>query len=285
MGKVFSTQEKTSPLQNPKHTIGVLSGDPRLLTDQVIQGCEKYILSSNSFFAAQGKHPLSLQTREKKQLTSEIISSLKQCQSMFPNWKYLLFSMSSDFRINLTNGKNYEKSESNPHLGLRGAKYLLENTSLLTIELEALSFFQKLGNPTPNIVFPFVTSAEDFLLLANIVKLHQPNLLKKLWVHATSFSGCYSLLKLPTLASGVILDMDYIAASWFGTDPQLALSDKNLLHATEFWDMLRKVTSELQIPVEILTRNTTKQLAQEIQELELGGIITTPNHLAAARMA
>jgi phosphohistidine swiveling domain-containing protein len=287
-GKVFSSHESVVA-RRPQDSLqlSILGGDPRLLTDQTLARADGYLLSSNSFIAAQQTHPLALDSKKQKLFISQLVSAATFTQKSFKNWKYMLFSMSSELRKQLAKSAPFEiKNEINPSLGNRGLAYILEHQHLLAMELEALSYISRQTDSTPQLVLPFCKTATDVLFAQKILET-KTTYTHILCPHIVTFSGLEDIARhrqAIRLAES-LLDIDYLAASWLGIDPQIGFPVGQIIESAGFWHQLESFTQKMSHQPQLLVRNVSPKLVHKLRKMEYNNLVTTPHHLAAARMA
>lgn len=246
------------------------------------------VFSSNFVFSQQGKHPLQLNEVEKRRVISNLVDQLKAARGLFPHQiMYFFMSMDSAQRQRLRYGASLEETEYNSGLGLRGTNYLIQNTALLQLELDALTFFSQSipDGYKPIVLLPFVTSINDAYLLDSIISTKAPSLNHSSWLHITSLEGLVgSIQNTRWKPAGLVLDFDYLLASWLGIDPQ-PTSTKHMAHSSSdlFWSYLTNLLQNSPLPLIAFSRYQAKKISSHLPATHFVGTLGSTAELMAAR--
>jgi phosphohistidine swiveling domain-containing protein len=293
-GKVWlelNKKSSTNPTNSREVTVYITNINQ--LTPQAVHLADNVLISSNNWFFSLEKRPLQLTKEFKRHFISTAYEEIQHITHTFSHKLFYQFcSLNTHQRTQLGLNEPYESNGYNPDLAIRGTAHLLQHLDLLDLELESLIFTlhtlqKKQGiEITPSLVFPFVTSIEDAVLLNTIIQQKLPNVTYQTWVHLTSVETLLDTVEYQSWhPHGIIIDLDYLLASWHGQDPHLDLAKKTTTYQnSHLWGYLQTCLSKLSLPVYVFSRHLTPALASRVRELRSNGIITAPTHLAAARI-
>lgn len=290
-GNVFllDTRSNTQSAPNNSRTQQLaLVSDFSVTNPRLKNAADGVVFSSNFALTQHAKHPLQLNEVEKRRTVTTIVDQLKTAHNLFPHqMMYFFMSVDSHQRRQLQYGASLESVENNPGLGLRGTNYLIQNTALLQLELDALSFFcQSVPDGyKPTFLLPFVTSLNDAYLLNSIISTKAPSLNHTTWLHITSLEG---LLSSTTSSNwkpvGLVLDFDYLLASWLGKDPQPNITKHFEQSSSDsFWKYLTNLLAENPLPLIAFSRYQTRKIVSQLSMIRFRGTLSSTAELMAAR--
>lgn len=155
----------------PKHRIQlyVSSGEPRKAKELATLPVAGVGLLRAEYMVSQlGTHPKYLiHNNKESQFIRHLESGISAFCQQFPHQPLiyrLLDFTTHDFR-QLTGGNASEPKELNPLIGYRGAFRQLSDTRVFDLELQALQKIRAAGYTNLHLMFPFVRSVEELVLL------------------------------------------------------------------------------------------------------------------------
>lgn len=133
------------------------------------------LLRTEYLFAELGLHPkYAIRNRKEHQLIQHLHEGIKKvCKAVHPKpVLYRCLDMTSTDLHKLEGGKEYEPAENNPMIGYRGGLRYLTDLSSFDLELTAIKELKREGFDNLHIMFPFVRSLEEFILLKSHLEKH-----------------------------------------------------------------------------------------------------------------
>ncbi len=179
-------------------------------------------------------HPLHVSALQKnKYLVTKWSEGIETvAQSFYPRPVLYAFTSSpSNHMAALAGGREFETTESNPALGLRGAAKMLLNPRSVVHELKALEMArEKRGYKNIHLILPFVRTPHELKQLKKILTGFQLNRRVNL-KHFLSIDTMNTVLMLDDCIDvgldGIFVDSDILAQSVLSIDPDNELLDEN----------------------------------------------------------
>lgn len=180
------------------------------------------VYNSGQLLSITGSHPLHLvKTKQKKYVVAAISRVLGQYIEQRPlPLLYRSNQLTSAELGKLEHAAQYEPSEANPYLGLRGAQKLIEQPQLLELEL---AIMQELSNQTTQplgYVLSFVRSSEECKhLVQRISRSGLTNKKTQLWLELNTPANILNISQYPLHEfSGIIINSNTINTLLTGAD-------------------------------------------------------------------
>ncbi|MDH5533027.1 MAG: hypothetical protein OEX81_01200, partial [Candidatus Pacebacteria bacterium] len=295
-GKIFSPKkEKETQLNRKTLTKVYLSAGNPYRSEQYLAHNEGLFLKSDYAIAYMGIHPNHLLQNRKHLLEKNLIRTVT---TFFTKEQKDLFYRSSNLNSmelnSLSNSLNYERHETSPYLGTRGALKIIEDSLLFKTELKIVSDFAHDKKREINFVIPFVRTASELAIIFKIIENTIPkNRYVKFWLQLNTPANIINLkefLHLPisgvTFQAKTIHDLSYgldpdnpELLSHYSFDSNLAISMlKEVVHQIKTSDKLHK-NSVGSLPVVLKLNQFDAKLVSSAAQIGVRAIVVKPSLL------